>query len=344
VTRSSGGGTTGASEGSPGAVATSRPPEEGLDDEPSGVRRPLPAEGFFGPGSMAWRLNREALLLLGAGPRALLLQIAHPLIAEGVEAHSRFRQDPWGRLVATLTSFLRLVYGAGPAADAEVHRLARVHRPVRGQVQDPVARGIAGPTYDARDPELILWVHATLVDSTLAAYEAWIRPLSEAERRQFYDETRTLGLALGIPAHLLPEDLAAFRRYVARMLAPNGPVHVTPTARRLAEAILHPPLGGLHAALRPLDPLLDRLPPPLYDWLLWPALGLLPAPLRVAYGIPWGWRQRLVAAWLVGSWRLWRPLIPAPWRSFGVAERAARCGRLGDDGPALAVSSPSDAP
>src|SRR6185503_3372914 len=80
-------------------------------------------DGLYGPSSEAWRLNREAMLLLGAGPRALLLQLAHPLVAAGVADHSDFRADPWRRLQATLRSYLRIVYGTATAARAEIRRL-----------------------------------------------------------------------------------------------------------------------------------------------------------------------------------------------------------------------------
>jgi len=84
--------------------------------------------GFYGPRSEAWRLNREAMLLLGAGPRALLLQIAHPLVAAGVAEHSDFRSDPWARLSGTLRSYLRIVYGTADAAREEIRRLNDVQR------------------------------------------------------------------------------------------------------------------------------------------------------------------------------------------------------------------------
>jgi uncharacterized protein (DUF2236 family) len=134
---------------------------------------PGPDAGLYGPESEAWRLNREAMLLLGAGPRALLMQIAHPAVAAGVAEHSNFRADPWRRLSATLRSYLTIVYGPAPAAKAEIRRLNELHR------------GIVGQGYSARDPELSLWVHATLVDSTLVANEAWIEPLSRARREAF---------------------------------------------------------------------------------------------------------------------------------------------------------------
>ena len=130
--------------------------------------------GFYGPGSEAWRLNREAMLLLGAGPRALLLQLAHPLVAAGVAEHSDFRSDPWARLSGTLRSYLRIVYGSAAVARDEIRRLGELHRGVRGDIVDASARERHGRRYSALDPELALWVHATLVDSTIAAYDAWL--------------------------------------------------------------------------------------------------------------------------------------------------------------------------
>ena len=121
--------------------------------------------GLYGPGSAAWRLNREATLLLGAGPRALLMQLAHPLVAEGVAQHSNFRANPWQRLRATLRSYLTIVYGDTRQARAEIGRLNRFHREVEGPVQDPTARRAFGSAYSARDPDLSLWVHATLIDA-----------------------------------------------------------------------------------------------------------------------------------------------------------------------------------
>src|SRR5512146_59063 len=173
--------------------------------------------GLFGPGSEAWRLDREAVLLLGAGPRALLLQIAHPLVAAGVAEHSDFRADPWARLSGTLRSYLRLVYGTADAARGELRRLNELHRGVRGDVLEPAARHRHGARYSALDPALALWVHATLVDSTIAAYHAWLEPLSRERRVRYYAETLPVGRAFGIPAADLPPDLDAFEDYLAGM-------------------------------------------------------------------------------------------------------------------------------
>ena len=293
--------------------------------------------GFYGPGSEAWRLNREAMLLLGAGPRALLLQIAHPLVAAGVAQHSQFREDPWARLSGTLRSYLRIVYGSAPAARDEIRRLHELHRGIRGDVADPEARQRHGRRYSALDPALSLWVHATLVDSTLAAYDAWIEPLSHDERARYYEETLPVGRAFGIPASLLPPDIDAFDDYVTAMLGPDGPVRVGDEARELADAILHPPLGAAVVAAGPLlaraAPLVNAIPARAYGWLFWPSIGLLPAQVRDGYALPWGFRQRAVAGWLVAAWQAWRPMLPPSFRQMPQAIRADR--RVGAGTPLL---------
>ena len=209
--------------------------------------------GLYGPKSQTWRVNREAVLLLASGPRALLLQLAHPLIAEGVQQHSDFRQDPWTRLERTIRSYLTIVYGSTTVARAEIRRLNTFHRTIVGPVTDDAARRRFGPRYDARTPELSLWVHATLIESIVTAYSAWIEPLSADERARLYQETRPIGRAFGVPDRLLPNDLEAFEAYLERMLGPAGPVRVSPVARSLAEAVLQPPLAPL-AAWMPFSP------------------------------------------------------------------------------------------
>jgi uncharacterized protein (DUF2236 family) len=262
---------------------------------------------MFGPDSEAWRFDREAMLLLGAGPRALLLQLAHPAVAAGVAEHSDFRSDPWRRLDGTLRSFLRIIYGSTPAARAEIRRLNGLHRTITGQ------------GYDARDPGLSLWVHATLVESTIVVNDAWAGPLTRDRAARFYEETKLIARAFGVPERDVPADLAAFEAYVAEQLAPGGPVRVGDTARDLAGSILHPPLPGLLARA--------GLPARLYDWTLWPSLGLLPPAVRDAYGVPWGPLERAVSAWLVTAWRAWNPVLPPGFRQMPQALAADR--RLG---------------
>jgi uncharacterized protein (DUF2236 family) len=278
---------------------------------------PRNALGLYGPDSQAWRLNREATLLLGAGPRALLMQIAHPLVAAGVAQHSQFQADPWQRLRATLRSYLTIVYGSTAQARAEIGRLNRFHQSVTGPVEEPAAQGRFGASYSARDPELSLWVHATLIDATLVVQERWIGPLAGDERAMFYLETRQIGRAFGVPEALLPADIEGFDAYIAAMIGPAGPVQVGPLARELAGSILRPPLGPLH-------PRLARVPAGLYSWTMAPAIALLPARIRTGYELPWGIRQRVVAGWLSLGYRAWRPLIPIPIRTMPWALAADR--------------------
>ena len=261
------------------------------------------------------------MLLLGAGPRALLLQIAHPAVAAGVNDHSDFRADPWRRLAGTLRSYLTIVYGSTGAARAEIRRLNTLHR------------GITGPGYAARDPELSLWVHATLVDSTMAVADAWLEPLSQERRAAYYAETLPIGRAFGVPDALLPPDVAAFDRYVAAMLAPDGPVRVSPIARELAGVILRPPLAPL-APLLPLPTaaaraVLARVP--RGDLCLDPvAVGRAVAadPSATTTALRGAPRERVVSAWLVAGFRAWRPLLPASFRQMPKALAADR--RMGD--------------
>jgi uncharacterized protein (DUF2236 family) len=162
-----------------------------------------------------------------------------------------------------------------------------------------------------------MWVHATLVDSTIESYDAWLEPYDRAARARFYAETRPIGRAFGIPDAVLPPDIDAFDAYMARMLAPDGPIHVSPTAREIGHTILNPPLG-------PVIPPLGWVPSPAYAWTLWPAIGLLPPRLREEFGLRWGPLERAVSAWLVAGWRGWRPLVPTRLRWVSQARAADR--------------------
>lgn len=272
--------------------------------------RPDSILGFYGPDSQMWRINREAVLL-AAGPAALLLQLAHPLVAEGVAHHSAFETDPAGRLRRTLRTTLALVFGDGPAAEHAVRRLNAVHASVRGQVQDPQAQAATrAEIYRAMDPELLLWVQATLIHTSVEAYERWVGPISPAERDVFWTEARSVGARLGIPLTLSPTDWPAFEAYWDRMLAPSGPIHITPTARRLGRVVVGSPL--------------PFLPSPLVAPLMSPSLSLLPERVRDEYGFAWGTGRQAVSAGLDAAIRLWVKALPRSWRSMPQARAADR--------------------
>ena len=227
----------------------------------------------LGPGTLTRRINLEPVVLLGGG-RALLLQVAHPLVAAGVADHSDYESDPWGRLVRTLETMSVLAFGPPGASKRQTVRLARVHRGVTGQSAEGVA-------YRAADPALLVWVWATLVDTALVVYERCYGRLSDVDRQRYYEEQKLVARACGVPASVCPPSFADFQAYMAHMV--EAELRVTPEARAIAASVLAPPLPGL---LGPMAALPARLV----------TAALLPAAVREQYGFTWGATER----WLVG--------------------------------------------
>src|SRR5690242_4971902 len=124
---------------------------------------------------MTWRVDRELAVLLGSGSRALLLQVAHPKVAAAVADHSRYRSDPLGRLRDTLNAIYGFAFQDLPTVEGILDHIHCLHTRVRGTTPD-------GNHYSALDPHLLLWVYATLIDSSLLAYETFVAPLSRSDR------------------------------------------------------------------------------------------------------------------------------------------------------------------
>ncbi len=260
--------------------------------------------GLFGPRSVTWRVNRESVLMLGGG-RALLLQVAHPSVAAGVAQHSRYREDPWGRLTRTLDVTRRIVFGDAEEAERAGRRLREVHARVRGTVADG---GRAGEPYDATDPDLLLWVWATLVESALLVYTRYVGPLKVADVDAYYEEQKRFLAACGAPGRA-PATFAQFMHWYDETV--DHVLEVTPAANDVKEAILRP--RRLPLPLRPL-----------YDALNLATVGLLPPTLRTQYGLGWGpQRERLLAAQTTAIRRL-MPLVPALVRELPSARSAER--------------------
>src|SRR5262245_28646363 len=125
---------------------------------------------FFSPSSVFWRVNRELASGL-AGPRAVLMQIAHPLIAAGVAEHSQFRTHRLARLYRTSMAAAAITFGSRESALRVIRWINRKHDRVHGILRAPSGIFPAGTAYDANDPVLKLWVLSTITDSTLLIYD-----------------------------------------------------------------------------------------------------------------------------------------------------------------------------
>ena len=193
---------------------------------------------------IAQRVNREAVVVLGWG-RAILMQLAHPLVAAGVAEHSRFDDGTRAyvaRMRRTIGAMLSLTFGTEEQVRATAARINAVHRRVRGRLDRAAGRYPAGAPYDATDPALLEWVHATLVDSQLRTYALFVGPLTADERDRYCAEAARVGPRLGVPAGALPDTAARLRGYLKEMEQEEH-LAVGAQARGLAAALLAPPGG-----------------------------------------------------------------------------------------------------
>ena len=273
-----------------------------------------------GPESVTWKVNREVIAIAGWG-RAILLQLAHPAVAAGVHQHSSFSGSllsSFRRLRSTVGAMLSLTFGDWEQVIAAAAGINAIHDRVRGRVPpspERQAAEAAGETYSAHDPELQRWVHATLIESILLAYEGLVGPLTVRERDRYCSEAAIMEPLLGMPAGWLPRDSTQLDAYMCGMLR-DGHLAVTETSRTLARALLYPP----------------------YWFLAWPAframqvltIGLLPASIRRAYGFEWRARDvrafarwmaflRMVVRWLPRRVREWPMARRASARHTGLA-------------------------
>lgn len=243
-----------------------------------------PEAGLFPADCWLRRISGEQAVLFGGG-RALLLEIAHPLIAVGVAEHSNFRADPFGRLRRTLDAMSAIAFGSRRRALAAARSVERAHHGVRGRLDVDAGPFPSGTRYDGRDRDLMGWVWATLADTALVVYERFVEPLDEGDRDSYLADHARLARLLGVPADWLPESHAAFRRYFDAMLE-GETLTVTPTARDIARCVLEPPVRGpATATLRGMT------------------AALLPDRLRAEFGLRWDEKRAAKTEALVDSIR-----------------------------------------
>ncbi len=237
----------------------------------------------FAEDSMARRVHREGVLLVGGG-RALLMQIAHPMVAKGVAEHSNFRADRINRLLRTLRPTLAIVFGTRDQALSAAAGINRIHE------------GVTGAGYAAKDPDLLLWVLATLIDTSVVMHERFVRRLDATERDAYYEDMCRVGSLLSIPAGVMPESLDALEAYVAHM---SETLVVSDEAKEIAGALFesNPLTWPLMRSIRVLT------------------AGLLPASLRAQFGLEWGEKRQVALDGLCRASRIVVPKLPSKLRA-----------------------------
>ena len=247
---------------------------------------------MFPRGSLVKRVNEEPAIGFGAG-RALLLQLAHPHVAAGVAEHSDFQHNPFKRLLGTLEAVYTVVYGTRADAAGVGRRVRWIHD------------FVTGPAYQANDPANLLWVHATLADSALAAYERVVGRLAAEDRETYYQEMTVVAEAFGCPRAAQPATFADHQAYWDEQVRT---MQVTDAGRRLAADVLHPRLPfGLHWPLWPLTVVFRLV-----------TVGTLPEPIRERFGFTWTMTQQRRLDRLFAAARAYTRVVPRPLRIASV--------------------------
>jgi uncharacterized protein (DUF2236 family) len=236
------------------------------------AQRVAARDGYFQPESMVRLLGNSPVTPFLGGGAAVLLQVAHPLVACGVVQHSGYDRDLWRRLSGTLRALYLITFGDRLEAEEAGAAVEAVHARVRGATREPLGRFPAGTRYSASDPGLMLWVHATLVQSSLGAFERFVRPLAENERERYVHEMNVVARLFGTPPDVLPRSYRDFRAYFDAQVS-SDTITVTAPARAVASVILAAPLPAPLRLLAPAHRLASAY--------------LLPRRLRTEYGLRW---------------------------------------------------------
>jgi uncharacterized protein (DUF2236 family) len=236
-----------------------------------------PSEDFyFSPTGKVQQLHRERLLILFGGQCALLLQLAHPLVAQGVLDYSSVKKDPFGRLNRTLQLTQFFIFGTNEDVAEASEKINRVHRAVNGSLDKTTGVHHGGASYHALDPELLTWVWATLADTAVLVYETFIGKLTGEEKESYYQEFKKLLPPLGGKLETTPSTYKDLKIYFNNMYK-NRKVMVGENAKtEIMPYLLLKKPKRLKLPLLPLSIPLVKI-----------TVGLLPVELRKQYGLPW---------------------------------------------------------
>jgi uncharacterized protein (DUF2236 family) len=263
--------------------------------------------------SISREVNAEIVVVLGWG-RAILLQLAHPLISAAIADRSTFSTNLRAyarRSMQTIGAMLQLTFGTDAEVRTTAEHINAIHRATNGTLREAAGVFAAGTSYSATDPALLTWVHATLLESLPLTYEQFVRPLTLDDRNRYCAEATVLSELLNFSGPHVPTTWAALQAYMDGMLA-SGEIHITDRARVTAAALLEP--GGPGTAW--LAPFTRRI-----------TLGLLPPDIRAQYGYSWtasDERRFQAAVRLVRRMRSLCPEVLCQWPAARRAERRAR--------------------
>jgi uncharacterized protein (DUF2236 family) len=267
--------------------------------------------GYFDDNSMLRRVHRERAIAL-SGPRALLMQAAHPLAVSGLLAHSTAMDEPYDRLARTAETMSTIGFGSREDADAVTARVRAMHRRVSGKLKHPVGRFPAGTPYRADQPELLLWVLFTLVDSGIVVYRKYVGSMSREEEAAYWDDYKVVGELFGLKRADMPDSLGELDDYRREMLE-GDTLFITDWAReRAREIVLEPPVPWIAQ--------------PLLQTANFITIALLPDPIRRQYGFapvpPAPLRKALVAGGAEYVKRVLIPFLPERLRLVPAARAA----------------------
>ena len=267
-----------------------------------------PRAGIYGPGSVSWRIDREAAIMLGGG-RAALLQLAHPYVAHAVDQHSQTRNDPVGRFQRTFANVFAMVFGDLEHAIESARRVHEVHSHIRGAIREDVGAFAKGHRYHANHEPALFWVHATLVDSAVKTYELLVAPLSDDQKERYYTESRLFAYLFGVSDAHMPASWRDFQGYMERMLA-SPELTVGEPARDIGRFLFRAP----RAVHRPAT-----------AWFRVFTAGIMPPRQREELGfLPWGPREQATFARTVPALKAAYAITPRRLRWFPAYVEARR--------------------
>ncbi len=256
-----------------------------------------PNAGLFGPDSMMWKVGREMIGGVGGG-RALLLQTAHPFVAHAVVQHSKYRTDPHGRGVRTFKSVDAMLFGNLEAAFKASRRVHTVHEMIHGLITERVGAYDNGSKYDANDDDALLWVHATLWDTSVQIYELIVGKLTLEEKNRYYQESKFFAYLFGVPDRIIPPDWNEFMAYNRKMWD-SDILTVGSASAEIAHHVLQPPKPDQQRIM---------------DWFKIMTAGLMPPRIRHEYRFKYGVIEKAIYETSIRTLRAVYPTLHARFR------------------------------